>query len=341
MEYGLVENALHSLREAMNYYHEGDEDANATQYKFSILLSAHCAELLIKEVLRRNHPALLYEDVDQVKDIYSDDNQTVGYKTAIQRVKKLCGVELRQYENYLNELGGVRNKIQHYKYSIKGAYHKELMARTFSAIEFLFREILELRFEDYEEIIDSDDIEFLHEDVAANKARKSDISKEFKEGRAQKFHFEYNEGKYIEVICPNCGTECLAIDGSIKCKFCGAEFDNYEALHEADYGCITSQNMLREIGRRKHLFLSRVFECPECEYDTLVQLENREWKCLVCGHSVTDSINCDECGDEIPNSDGFYEVAISDTCADDFKFLCPNCAKEYRTDEMYIGYRID
>ena len=38
-EFGLVENALHSLREAMNYYHEGDELTNATQYKFSILLS--------------------------------------------------------------------------------------------------------------------------------------------------------------------------------------------------------------------------------------------------------------------------------------------------------------
>ena len=30
-EYGLVENALHSLREAMNYYHEGDETTNADQ----------------------------------------------------------------------------------------------------------------------------------------------------------------------------------------------------------------------------------------------------------------------------------------------------------------------
>ena len=49
LEYGLVENALDSLREAMNYYNEGDEEDNANQYKFSILLSVHCVELLLKE----------------------------------------------------------------------------------------------------------------------------------------------------------------------------------------------------------------------------------------------------------------------------------------------------
>lgn len=118
LEYGLVENALDSLREAMNYYNEGDEEDNANQYKFSILLSAHCVELLLKEILRRNHPALLFENIDSVKDLQDDDNQTVGYKNAIQRVKKLCGVDLKQYETYIDELGRVRNQIQHYKCSI-------------------------------------------------------------------------------------------------------------------------------------------------------------------------------------------------------------------------------
>lgn len=339
-EYGLVENALDSLREALAYYHEGDVKDNAAQYKFSILLSAHCAELLIKEILRRNHPALLYEDIDRVKDIYNDDNQTVGYKAAIQRVKKLCGVDLRQYETYLDELGVVRNKIQHFKYSINGAYHKDLKARTFSAIEFLFRDILGLRFEDYEEIIDSADIEFLHEDAAANKARKADIAKDFKEGRAAKFHFEYADGKFLEVSCPICGTECLSVDESIKCKFCGAQFTDFTALHNEDNGCISSRNILREMGRRKHLFRSRVFECPECEYVAVIQLTNGKWKCLVCGYSVSDSTYCDECGDELPNSERIYSTALSDIDANDYKFLCPACAKRYREDEEFIGYEI-
>ena len=35
LEYGLVENALDSLRESMAYYTEGDETHNVNQYKFT------------------------------------------------------------------------------------------------------------------------------------------------------------------------------------------------------------------------------------------------------------------------------------------------------------------
>lgn len=339
-EYGLVENALHSLREAMNYYHEGDETTNATQYKFSILLSAHCAELLLKEVLRRSHPALLFEDIDHIKDLQNNDNQTVGFKTAILRVKNLCQVDLQQYEQYLDELGKVRNQIQHYKYQIKGEYHKALMARTFSAIEFLFRDVLNLRFEDYADIIDNEDIEFLHEDIATNEARKADIIKEFKEGRAKKFKLEYSDGKYINICCPICGTESLAIDKTIKCKFCGSEFQDYIALHAADDNCTTSHNILRELGRRKHLLESKIYQCPDCKFEAIVKSSAGDWSCLICGFHVDDSASCDECACDIPNSEKIYRVAISYLNADDFKYLCPSCAQRLRNSDLYFDYEI-
>lgn len=341
LEYGLVENALDSLREAMNYYNEGDEEDNANQYKFSILLSAHCVELLLKEILRRNHPALLFENIDSVKDLQDDDNQTVGYKNAIQRVKKLCGVDLKQYETYIDELGRVRNQIQHYKCSINGEYHKQLMAKTFSAIEFIFRDILGLKFEDYENIIEPADIDFLHEDIAANKARKKDIVKDFEKSE-NRFRIEYVDGKYLEVCCPHCGTESLALEsnGKIKCKFCGEEFDNYSELHKADRNCITQYGILREFGRRKHLLHSRIFECPQCENDSMIMLPNRKWLCLVCGYEVEESCYCDECGDEMPCIDRICTTAISDTDTEDFKTLCPQCAKKYSEDEAYIGYEL-
>ena len=59
MEFDLVENALHSLSEAISYYNEADENDNADKFKFCVLLTNHCAELLLKEILRRNHPALV------------------------------------------------------------------------------------------------------------------------------------------------------------------------------------------------------------------------------------------------------------------------------------------
>lgn len=41
MTFDLVENALHSLREAISYYTEADEGQNADQFKFSVLLTCH------------------------------------------------------------------------------------------------------------------------------------------------------------------------------------------------------------------------------------------------------------------------------------------------------------
>ena len=95
----------------------------------------------------------------------------------------------------------------------------------------LFSEIFwHEKFEDYESIIEPADI-LLHEDIAANKARKKDIVKDFEKSE-NKFRIEYVDGKYLEVCCPHCGTESLALesDGKIKCKFCGEEFDNYSSF---------------------------------------------------------------------------------------------------------------
>ena len=126
----------------------------------------------------------------------------------------------------------------------------------------------------------------------------------------------------------------------IKCKFCGEEFDNYSELHKADRNCITQYGILREFGRRRHLLHSRIFECPQCENDSMIMLPNRKWLCLVCGYEVETSCYCDECGDEMPYIDGICTTAISDTYTEDFKSLCPQCAKKYAEDEAYIGYEL-
>ena len=146
----------------------------------------------------------------------------------------------------------------------------------------------------------------------------------------------------MEVCCPHCGTESLALEsnGKIKCKFCGEEFDNYSELHKADRNCITQYGILREFGRRKHLLHSRIFECPQCENNSMIMLPNRKWLCLVCGYEVEESCYCDECGDEMPCIDRICTTAISDTDTEDFKTLCPQCAKKYAEDEEYIGYEL-
>lgn len=115
----------------------------------------------------------------------------------------------------------------------------------------------------------------------------------------------------------------------------------YSALHAADRNCITQEAILREFGRRKHLLRSRVFACPECENNSVIHLPDGTWMCLVCGSRIEETMYCDECGDEIPNSNRIYKTAISDINADDFRFLCPDCAKRYTEEEQFMGYALE
>ena len=339
LEYSLIENALHSLSEAAAYYNETDTQKDADRYKFCILLTAHCAELLLKEILRRVHPAFIYTDVDKYH-AQDTNEETIGYKLSIKRVKSICGIDFGSYEQYLVELGEVRNRLQHFKFEVNGEYHKQLMCRAFSAIDFLFKDILHGKYDDYTSVISSDEIEKLREDEDRVKARLSDIRKEFSDKKYQKMQLEYDEGKYIKVLCPNCGQDTLAIDGAIKCRMCDAQFENYRKLHDSDNGCVTMDSILRDLGRRRKAGIIKTFDCPECEYDALLRLPNGMWKCFVCGNEYEDAIYCDSCGEEMPNSDQFYFTIQSHSDADDFMFFCPKCAKEARNCDEFIDYEI-
>ena len=343
MTFDLVENALHSLREAISYYTEADEGQNADQFKFSVLLTCHCAELLLKEILVRNHPALIYEDIDKIGNIDREaDRQTVGYRLALLRVKNLCGVDLKQYEDYLVELGQTRNTVQHYKCVIDGVFYKSLLSKSFSAIEYLLLDVLHLNFEDYLSVISPDDIAFLHEDTKAYNARKSDIQKEFEQKTAIRYIIIYDAKTKFKPYCPICGTQFLAKgDGiEIHCKFCGANFDNYQDLCSQDRSCLNSFQALRDIGRRKGHLCMPIYPCPKCESKTVVYLpETATWECLSCGTEFSESIYCDECGEPMPAD--ITQIAISDFDPDDYKKLCPECASKFASSDEYINYTLN
>lgn len=343
MEFDLVENALHSLSEALSYYSEADEDKNADKFKFCVLLASHCAELLLKEILRKNHPALIFENIDKIHSISDDyDIQTVGYRLALQRVKMLCNVSLNQYESYLLELGKTRNMVQHYKCSIDGEYYKNLMSQTFSAIEFLFLDVLKLHFEDYEEVIDSRDIKFLHEDSKAYNTRKNDILKEFGNNSCIRYKIGFDRDKTLIPPCPICGATLLAQEKNIRCKMCGKEFVNYKDLCENDQACITSTFIVRELGRRKDKLTFPVYICPECDHKSVVFIPQGDyWECLCCNKTFSGMSYCDECGDPIPSDNKIAQLVMSDYDTEDYKYLCPNCASKAKESEKYIGYYFD
>lgn len=345
LEYNLVENALHSLNEAIKYYMEGDENSNVDQYKFSILLTSHCSELLIKEILRSHHPAFIFENIDKIKDGNFEDDEkakTVAYVDALNRVKNICFVDLGKYDTYLRNLGVIRNKIQHFKCILNPAYCKRIMTESFSAIKYIVLDILGLRFEDFESVISKGQIDFLHEDNDAYMARKRNIQSDIENNLLKQFRIEYLAGKYVLVPCPICGEKFLIIKGeTIYCKMCGITFASHSEISKHDKSCIVTDAMLRELGRRKHIIRQPIYECPNCEYEAITYCETeRYWLCWVCGNKFEDTAYCYDCSEEMPNSDSLYYTAISHSDTNNYKFLCPQCEKKIADSEAYRNYEI-
>lgn len=88
LTYGLIENSMDSLNEAVNYYSSGKEYNDERSYKFCIIMLYHSAELIMKEVLYREHPVLLYECIDNYRH-NSNAGKTIGFTVALSRIKNI------------------------------------------------------------------------------------------------------------------------------------------------------------------------------------------------------------------------------------------------------------
>lgn len=335
LEFDLVENALHSLNEALLYYNNENEN----KYKFCIIHINHCVELLLKEILVRQHPAFICEDIDKFLHNNLDEIQTIGYALAVKRVHRICNIDFQQYEDYISELGRIRNKIQHYKCSIDGMYLKDLILKSFSAVEYIIHDILRIDLSDYSEVINTFEITTLHEDAEAFNRRKQDIVTEFKNNKAVRYKIEYDKKKFLYPPCPVCGMRLLADDCGIRCKMCNMEFADYEELCDFDFLNMIPNYICRELGKRKHLM--NIYECPNCHNKAVVCRENiYGWSCLCCGEEYGETAYCDDCGSEMPSSEKISSLAISDIDTDDYFCLCPECANKAKCSEDYIGYNI-
>jgi hypothetical protein len=115
-KFNLIDNAKESLSHAV--YHLTDSDQlSAGDLKRAVLDVAHVVELLLKERLRRIHPAFLWNDVDKYP---SEKAFKVDTKTAIERLVKMAGVKLVDSDvKTIANCRGIRNDIEHYEFEIE------------------------------------------------------------------------------------------------------------------------------------------------------------------------------------------------------------------------------
>jgi hypothetical protein len=207
IQFDLLGNARDSLRQAVELLANRDQRTGIDhgRLKHSITSSAHCIELLLKERLKRIHPAFVWEKVDSYPSL---EARTVTVDTAIGRLKSIGGVQFSTAdEERLKSLRKTRNAIEHYEWR---AEEKEAKVIVGNALSFAFS-------------FASDE---LGEDLAAP-FKEDDTWRDLLD---ELYEFSIAHGARIEsrlasqgefsVCCDECGHQTVPLDGG-SCELCG------------------------------------------------------------------------------------------------------------------------
>lgn len=129
----LLGNAEDSLERAMELVAFGDQQHDVRRLKQSIQAIAHAIELLLKERLRRLHPCLVWERVEQYPQLAA---KTVTVEQALQRLAAIGNVTLPDFDmQLLRSLRATRNAIEHFSWTTTKPEAEAIVGR---ALEFAF-----------------------------------------------------------------------------------------------------------------------------------------------------------------------------------------------------------
>jgi hypothetical protein len=211
--FDLMANAKDSLAHAVSHLTDGDA-ASAGRWKIAIREVAHVIELLLKEKLRRAHPALIWVKVD---DYPSLDARTVGTDLAASRLSKMCGIAFPKGAlATLDTCRKLRNKIEHYEIQVEEAEARGIVGRMLSFI-FTFSKLhLEIDLEE----------EFRKDDTWASLIEIY----EFREAKAAEIEKRFQEEEVPSDICPSCGEPTFNLDAE-ECELCGHVEQQAECDH--------------------------------------------------------------------------------------------------------------
>ena len=133
IKFDLMANAKDSLRYAVLHIAENAEEGVSRSLKLqSAKPPATNSNFLLKERLKKEHPALIWVHVDE----YPDSNKrTVNTEQAGTRLTKICRVRFsQQFMEMLKACRKLRNSIEHFEFHISELEAKVIVGRMLSSI---------------------------------------------------------------------------------------------------------------------------------------------------------------------------------------------------------------
>jgi len=322
----LLDNSVDSLNEGLTFYIRGDEEQQPRLFKFSILLFAHSLELLLKEVLRREHYSLIYSNIDENKKRVNDLH-TVNIETSIQRINRFTQNKLPyNVSTYISDIQNHRNKIQHYEIELSLEASRATISKAFYAIKYIGIDLLGMPLNNFidDEIIDRlEEIESIQQDtlkIALENMKAQDLVRT---------KFEVITDEKMSIPCPLCGQNTLAdlhndIHQHQKCFYCLAEFNDLEECLENDEHSFISEYLNKKVKFFRHK--CKMDTCPYCNSESLIFHDrNDSWFCIDCLESFS-AEHCQNCSEPMTKPQ-YIGAFFNKDLEWEYESICKKCSE--------------
>lgn len=128
----LLENAFSFLNHSLSHAIIAEKEKN--HWKFAILNLVQAVELILKELLRKEHPRLIYKNID-------DPKETVSLNFAVTRLQKIARIKFKDEDlNTISAASKYRNNIVHYEFSFPLQEIKLLYAQLLGFLQSFVQE---------------------------------------------------------------------------------------------------------------------------------------------------------------------------------------------------------
>lgn len=197
-------NAQDSLSHAVEHITASNGQPSPSDLKRAIQDVSHVVELILKERVRKIHPAFIWKDIDKYPSL---EAQTIGTEKAVLRLHRLAGIVLPDSSlKTLMACRKIRNLIEHYEFEIRPEESKAIVGRMLSFIFDFSKNVLEI---DMETAFREDERWLsLIEIYEFSKVHSTLLEEQAAE-----------EGRTVR-DCPSCGADTFDLDLS-ECIFCG------------------------------------------------------------------------------------------------------------------------
>ncbi len=292
LKFTVLENGLDFIHTALDHLRG---DPKPRDLKYAVLHLSAGVELILKDRLRREHWSLVFDDIDKadLETYSSGDFVSVGLKTSLQRLNKLCDVEVNSDEQrVLFNLRKSRNRLEHFATVDSPMALKASSAGVLSfTLDFIAAEF------------DVDELEENEAKLLDSIRKLLPEFQHFVESRMTEIDDILTVDNNPVLDCPRCTQAAMKADDGVKCHFCGYTADGdagaqdyAESLFGLDWKHVADGGEIP------------IYTCPECGSEALVDvgslkqdLNTERFVCFSCGNSWDWGTMdfCERCGTPI------------------------------------------